>query len=334
MRIGIIGAGSWGTALAMLLCGNGHHVCVWSWDSLQIQSINKTHHNEAFIHDVRLPLELDFADKLDFLNECEIAVLSVPSHAVAEVCQKIKTYIPQECLLVNTAKGFDGEGRRLSQSINVILPNRLVVLSGPSHAEEVARQMPTAVVAAGESNEANTIVQQVFSNDYFRVYTNDDLCGVEIGGAVKNVIALATGISDGLGFGDNAKAALISRGLAEIVRLGVRLGGRQETFFGLSGVGDLQVTCSSMFSRNRRAGIAIGKGVPVQKVQEDMGMVIEGISAVKHTYILAEEYKIYMPVTAVLYSLLFEGLKPAEALDLLLTHNPAKSEIDFLAKKA
>lgn len=330
MKIGVLGAGSWGTALAMLLYGNGHQVTVWSWDAFQVEMIRRSRHNEAFLRDLRLPEQIVFTDRLDFLSECDIAVLSVPSHACAEVCERIRPYFPDGRVIVNTAKGFDGQGRRLSVGIKEIFPgNPFVALSGPSHAEEVSKRLPTAIVAAGEDEQANALVQRVFTNDFFRVYTNTDLCGVEIGGAVKNVIALATGISDGMGFGDNAKAAIISRGLAEMVRLGVKLGGKQETFFGLTGIGDLQVTCSSMFSRNRRAGIEIGKGVPVAEVQANMGMVVEGINAVRHTYALSQRYGVYMPITAVLYRIIYEQLSPAQAFEFVMSGRPAGEEIKF-----
>lgn len=319
-RIGIIGAGSWGTALAMLLNKNKHKVTVWSWDPAQIEIINHTHHNEAFIHDVRLPESIKFTDKLSFLSNCNVIILSVPSHATGEVCAKIKPYISKDAILVNTAKGFEvGTSRRLSEVVNEYFPqNPFVVLSGPSHAEEVVAEMPTFVTAAGCDSNANMFIQSIFSSKYFRVYTSGDLCGVEIGGAVKNVIALAAGISEGLGFGDNAKAALIARGLAEITRLGIKMGGKRETFFGLSGVGDLQVTCGSVHSRNRRAGIAIGKGIPVKKVLSDMGMVVEGVNAVYCTYALAQKYDIYMPITTQLYNIIENGKKPRTAFDNLM----------------
>ena len=330
-KIGIIGAGSWGTALAMLLCRNKHKVTVWSWDAAQIQMIKNTHHNEAFIHDARLDDKIIFTDSLDFLPQCEIVVLSVPSHAIGEVCARIKPYINSAAIIVNTAKGFENESLcRLSQVIKKYFPdNSLVVLSGPSHAEEVAKNLPTFIVAAGENDEANKIIQKTFGNKYFRVYCNNDVCGVEVGGAVKNVIALASGISEGLGFGDNAKAALLARGLAEITRLGIALGGKRETFFGLSGIGDLQVTCSSMHSRNRRAGIAIGKGKSPQSVQRDMGMVVEGINAVKNTYLLAEKYKIYMPVTTQLYNILFNNVSPKNAFHVLMSSKPGNENDGF-----
>jgi len=323
-KIGIIGAGSWGTALAILLNRNKHKVTVWSWDSAQIEIINHSRHNEAFIHDVRLPDAIKFTDKLDFLDMCEFVVLTVPSHAVGEVCGKIKPFLRKDAVIINTAKGFELKtSRRLSEVVREYLPeNPFVVLSGPSHAEEVAANLPTFVTAAGDDADTNNLVQKLFSNKTFRVYTSNDLCGVEIGGAVKNVIALASGISEGLGFGDNAKAALIARGLAEITRLGVVLGGKRATFFGLSGVGDLQVTCGSIHSRNRRAGIAIGKGVPVKKVLSDMGMVVEGINAVYCTYALAEKYGVYMPVTAQLYNVLSKGVSPKSAFANLMKSDP------------
>ena len=330
MRIKILGAGSWGTALALLLFNNGHHVSLWSWDKLHVEQLMRDGENKAFLPGVSLPADLLITPHLTGVASADMVIFAVPSHAVQSVAGEVKEFIRREAVVVNAGKGFDPAGRRLSQVICDILPhNPYVTISGPSHAEEVARNKPTTVVVAGADLAVCHMVQDVFMNNDFRVYTNQDLIGVEIGGAVKNVIALGVGITEGLDLGDNAKAALISRGLAEIMRLGVALGANPTTFAGLAGVGDLVVTCTSHHSRNFRAGIEIGKGRPWNQVVEEMCMVVEGVFATESTYKLAKKHQIDMPITEQLYYLLYEGRKPQDAMWSLMTRSKATGEMEL-----
>lgn len=331
MRIKVLGAGSWGTALALLLHNNGHHVSMWSWDSSHVEQVLADGENSAFMPGIPLPPEMLISAHLSGVASADMLVMSVPSHAVKEVAWQIKPYLSPHTILVNTAKGFfPDDQRRLSEVIREILPdNPLYILSGPSHAEEVARNLPTTIVLAGENEPLLLKVQDVFMNTYFRVYTNQDMVGVEVGGAVKNVIALGAGVCDGLGLGDNAKAALITRGLAEITRLGVAMGADPATFSGLAGLGDLIVTCTSNHSRNRRAGIAIGKGQPWNQVLEDMGMVVEGVYATENTYKLAQKYQVEMPITQQIYCMLYEGRAPQDAMWALMTRSKTQEKLSF-----
>ncbi|MCL2678235.1 MAG: NAD(P)H-dependent glycerol-3-phosphate dehydrogenase [Clostridiales bacterium] len=323
MKIKVLGAGSWGTTLALLLFENGHHVTLWSWDKDHVERILSDGENRAFLPGVPIPAEMPVSNYLSGVPGVDMLVMAVPSQAVRQVARQIKEYLSANTVIVNAAKGFEcGTQLRLSQVLKEELPDvPLVVLSGPSHAEEVARRLPTTIAAASEDLSYSVLVQDIFMNSYLRVYTNKDVAGVEIGGAVKNVIALGTGISDGLGLGDNAKAALITRGLAEITRLGVAMGACRETFSGLAGVGDLFVTCDSMHSRNRRAGIEIGRGRPWNQVLEDMGMVVEGVYATENAYKLAQKHGMEMPITEQIYNVLYEGRLPKDALWYLLSRS-------------
>lgn len=331
MRIKVLGAGSWGTALALLLHGNGHNVSLWSWDITHVERLLAEGENRSFMPGISLPPEMLISSHLSGVASADIVVMSVPSHAVKEVALQIKEYISPSTIIVNTAKGFYPEDQsRLSQVIKGALPeNPLCVLSGPSHAEEVARNLPTTIVLAGSDDDILQKVQDIFMSTYFRVYTNHDIIGVEVGGAVKNVIALGAGVCEGLGLGDNAKAALITRGLAEITRLGVAMGADTSTFAGLAGLGDLVVTCGSNHSRNRRAGIEIGKGRPWNQVLEDMGMVVEGVYATENTYKLAQKYNIEMPITEQIYYMLYEGRSPQDAIWALMTRSKTQEVLSF-----
>ncbi len=242
---------------------------------------------------------------------------------IRQVCKKIQPFIKENQTIVSIAKGIEeGTGKRLSEAIEEELPNNpIVILSGPSHAEEVAQDIPTTVVASSKHMDIAKKVQDLFMTNKFRVYTNDDLIGVEIGGAVKNIIALAAGVSDGIGYGDNTKAALMTRGMSEIIRIGTKLGGKQETFSGLTGMGDLIVTCTSMHSRNRRAGILIGKGYSTEEAIEKVGMVVEGIKACRAFYTLKEKLDIEMPITDILYKVLFENKEPNYGVYELMTRD-------------
>jgi len=317
-NVAVYGAGSWGSALAVVLANAGHQVALIGRHADEIERMRQNRENARYLPGVILPPGVLPTTDLALLN-ADLVVLSVPSHSVREAARKLKGYIKPGCIVVNTAKGMEEVSHlRLSEVLTMELPqNPIAVLSGPSHAEEVGRNMPTTVVVASDVDTA-IAVQDLMMTPEFRVYTNPDIIGVELGGALKNVIALCTGIADGLGFGDNTKAALMTRGLAEIARLGVALGGHPLTFTGLSGVGDLIVTCTSPHSRNRRAGVALGQGKPLETVLKDVGMVVEGVRAARIAYELSLEKHISMPITEQAYKVLFEGADPKFAvLDLM-----------------
>lgn len=318
-NVAVYGAGSWGSALAVLLANVGHQVALIGRNSDEMGLIGKQHENARYLPGVILPPSVHPTTDLAYLN-ADLVVFSVPSHSVRQAARLVKEYLKPGCIVVNTAKGLEEESHlRLSEVLTSELPqNPIAVLSGPSHAEEVGRNMPTTVVVASDVDTAKA-VQDLMMTPEFRVYTNPDVIGVELGGALKNVIAVCTGIAEGLGFGDNTKAALMTRGLAEIARLGVALGGHSLTFAGLSGVGDLIVTCTSPHSRNRRAGVALGKGYPLETVLKDVGMVVEGVRAARIAYQLSIEKHISMPITEQAYKVLFEGADPKVAVaDLMM----------------
>lgn len=287
--------------------------------------------NRRYLPGTAIPDNVAVYHKLkEAVTDQDFILLAVPSHAVRETARKIATHISSPPIIINAAKGFEDKTyKRLSQVIEEEIPEaRIVVLSGPSHAEEVARDIPTTVVSSSRDMKAAEMVQDLFMNPAFRVYTNPDLIGVETGGALKNVIALAAGISVGLGYGDNTKAALMTRGVYEMAKLGQALGASVLTFAGLSGIGDLIVTCTSMHSRNQRAGILIGKGMPVKETLEEIGMVVEGVSTCKAAYELSKSLKVEMPITGQLYQILYKGKDPASAVDELMlrkkTHESEK----------
>lgn len=317
-NVAVYGAGSWGSALAVLLAKAGHQVALIGRHPEQMELIKEQRENTRYLPGVVLPAGLLPTTDLTLLK-ADMVVMSVPSHCIREAARLVKSYLRPGCIVVNTAKGLeDGTYLRLSEVLSEELPhNPIAVLSGPSHAEEVGRDMPTTVVVASDVETAKT-VQDLMMTPHFRVYTNPDIIGVELGGALKNVIALCTGIAEGLGFGDNTKAALMTRGLAEIARLGVDLGGHPLTFAGLSGIGDLIVTCTSLHSRNRRAGVAIGRGKPLETVLEEVGMVVEGVRATRIAYQLSLEKQISMPITEQAYKVLFEGVDPQAAVGDLM----------------
>ncbi|MEL7564330.1 MAG: NAD(P)H-dependent glycerol-3-phosphate dehydrogenase [Dehalobacterium sp.] len=326
-RIAVLGAGSWGTALAALLANNGHKVFLWARDPEQWEKISRTRENSKYLPGVSLPQQLNILNNLtEALSDQDLLVLAVPSHSVRVLAKEISSHINPNTVIVNTAKGFEPKTFiRLSEVLKEELPafshNNITLLSGPSHAEEVGRNLPTAVVVAAKNKSIAEKIQDIFMTHSFRVYINLDMTGVEIAGALKNVIALGTGISDGLGYGDNAKAALITRGIAEITRLGMRLGAEMQTFAGLAGLGDLVVTCTSMHSRNRRAGIQIGQGQNLSVVLRNMGMVVEGINTTQAAYHLAHKYEIVMPITEQMFKVLFEGKNPKEAVVSLMSRS-------------
>jgi len=312
-KVAFLGGGSFGTALAIMLAKKGISVNIWDRKLNVINDINIKRENIKYLPSITVPAGITaFTDIEKVISDSEIIVLSVPSHAIRDLSRMIAPYLKQNQIVVSIAKGIEeGSSKRISQVIEEeILSNPIVILSGPSHAEEVALDIPTTVVVTSKKMEFAKIVQDVFMTSKFRVYTNEDIIGVEIGGAVKNIIALAAGVSDGIGYGDNSKAALMTRGMSEIIKIGTMLGGKIETFYGLTGMGDLIVTCTSMHSRNRRAGIMIGKGASMEKACADVGMVVEGVKATRAFYELKEKLKISMPITDVLYKVLFAGKDP------------------------
>lgn len=334
-QVTVLGAGSWGTALAIVLAENGHDTLLWTHRQDQADEINYEHTNKQYLPNTVLPHNLRATASLEeAATHGGTMVVAVPTKAIRQVCGDLSELLTEKKLFVHVSKGIEPDSLlRISElvreSIKPQLIEEIVVLSGPSHAEEVVLQHPTTVTAACGSLEAAEKVQDLFMNSYFRVYTNDDIVGVEIGGALKNVIALAAGITDGLAYGDNAKAALITRGLAEITRLGVKMGGNPFTFAGLAGMGDLIVTCTSVHSRNWRAGNMLGKGLKLNEVLEQMGMVVEGVRTTKAAYQLAQKYDVPMPITTELYDVLFNDKKPKQAVDELMIRMK-KSEIDEL----
>ena len=320
MKISVIGSGSFGTALSILLANKGFDVTIYGRNSAQIAMMKATRGNHRYLPGIILPDELKMTDDLsEALGEAELAVLAVPAQnlrAVLEEISGIRNSIP----MVNVAKGIEkGTLKRMSEIVSeYFAESPFACLSGPSHAEEVARNLPTTVCSASSDPVFAAEIQKIFMDDSFRVYTNDDLIGVELGGAIKNVIALCCGISDGLGLGDNAKAALITRGIAEMTRLGVAMGGKPETFAGLSGIGDLVVTCTSMHSRNRRFGILLGQGMETSEALEKIGMVVEGYTTQEAVNELALKYNIEMPITAALHKLLIGETSAEESIGLLM----------------
>ncbi len=323
MKIMVFGSGGWGTALAVLLHGNGHQVTLWTFFPEEAERLSRERTNEKLLPGVMIPAEIPVTSDLHCAREAELIVLAVPSFAVTATAERLAPLIRPNTVVVNVGKGLDSKNGycRFSESISRVLggSHPVVALTGPTHAEEVGRGIPTAILAASADPDAAALTQDIFmSDDCFRVYTSDDIIGAELGGAFKNIIALGAGISDGLGLGDNSKAALMTRGLTEIARLGVALGARQDTFAGLSGVGDLIVTCTSMHSRNRRAGILIGQGKDVQTAMQQVGAVVEGYYATEAGYHLAKKVKVSMPITEAMYHVLYEGGSARESISLLM----------------
>lgn len=319
--IGVIGSGTWGTALSLLLCKNGCEVTLWSAIEEEITEMKEKRRHKN-LPEVVLPEELRLtADLKEAMAEKDILVLAVPSVYIRATAARMKEFIRYGQIVINVSKGIEESSlKTMSQVIEEELPEaEVAVLSGPSHAEEVSRGIPTTCVAGAHRKKVADYIQSVFMSPVFRVYTSPDMLGIEVGAALKNVIALAAGIADGLGYGDNTKAALITRGIAELTRLGVRMGGKEQTFVGLSGIGDLIVTCASMHSRNRRAGILIGKGYTMEEAMNEVQMVVEGVYSAKAGMKLAEAYGIDMPIVEQVNQVLFDGKPAKEAVnDLML----------------
>ena len=321
-KITVIGAGSWGTALANLLAKNGHKVNIYTRDKNVLRSINENNINQKYFPNYSLDPKVKAFNTLDSsLNSSDIIVISVPTQALNNVLKQIEDLIDKNKIIVSTAKGIEEKNFKCnSEMIKDSGFNKVVVLSGPTHAEEVMEELPTAIVAASENKNAAENVQDLFMSKYFRVYTNPDVKGVEFGGALKNVIAVASGICDGLDFGDNTRAALITRGLKEMSRFVTFHDGREKTLAGLSGMGDLVVTCTSMHSRNRRFGIEIGKGKSLEEAKNEVKQVVEGVKTAKAIYkwINLNEIDIEMPITEQVYKVLFENNDPYQAVEELM----------------
>lgn len=331
-KVTVLGAGSWGTALATVLIENGHDVLIWTRSDEQVEEINDSHKNTSYLPEFTLPESLqatnDLKEAADFSS---ILLFVIPTAGMRETVEQISSHFNEPKLIIHASKGIEKTTyKRISEILTEVIPaekrSAVAVLSGPSHAEEVIKKDITTVTSASEDEKAAKVVQELFLNDYFRVYTNPDIIGVEIGAALKNIIALGSGTIAGMGFGDNANAALITRGLAEITRLGVELGADPQTFSGLSGVGDLIVTCSSQHSRNWRAGQLIGKGKPVNETLEEVGMVVEGVFTTKAAYDLSKNLGVDMPITNAIYSVVYEEAGLDETIEGLMSRQ-GKSEL-------
>ena len=334
-KVGILGAGSWGTALSLMLYKNGHEVTVWSIDKKEVEMLQTEREHKSKLPNVKLPDDMVFTNDLEEgMKEKDFLVLAVPSIYTRSTARSMKAFIKPGQKVVNVAKGIEENTlMTLSEQIEEEIPEAdVAVLSGPSHAEEVGRGLPTTCVVGAKTKETAEYLQHAFMNDFFRVYISPDILGIEIGGALKNVIALAAGIADGLGYGDNTKAALITRGIAEITRLGVKMGGKAETFAGLTGIGDLIVTCASMHSRNRRAGILIGQGKTMQEAMDEVQMIVEGVYSAKAGRALAEKYGESMPIIEQIYRVLFEDKNHYEAVKELMVRDARTENTELLWK--
>lgn len=332
MKVGILGGGSWGTTLAILLYEKGLSVKIWEFSDEQVEIISKKRENIKFLPGIFIPQEIEITSCLeDVVKDSKVIVIVIPSQVVREVVKRLPPMITPDVVIVSGVKGLEiSTMKRISEVIGEYLPQetKVGVISGPSHAEEVSRKIPTAIVAAAQDEKIAKFIQDIFFTPSLRVYTNTDLVGVELGGALKNIIAIAAGISDGLELGDNTKAALITRGLVEIIQIGRILGAREPTFLGLSGLGDLVVTCTSGYSRNRYLGEMIGKGSSLQEVLSSMVMVAEGVSTTKATKELAKKVNIELPITNEVYKVLFESKSPKQAVsDLMLRSAKAEEEL-------
>ena len=333
-KISVLGPGSWGTALAQVLAENGHEVRIWGNLPAQIAEINTYHTNRHYLPDVKIPDSIVAYDELaEAIADCDAVLFVIPTKAIRVVAQEFAQKVKNAPVIIHAAKGLEqGSHKRISEILIEEIPEAhrkaVTVLSGPSHAEEVVKHDITTITAASTDLAAAKYVQDLFMNDYFRIYTNDDVIGVETGAALKNIIALGAGAIAGLGFGDDAKAAIMTRGLAEISRLGVAMGANPLTFIGLSGVGDLIVTCTSVHSRNWRAGNLLGKGHKLDEVLENMGMIVEGVSTTKAAMELARQLNVEMPITETIYGVLYEGQDVKDAAKNIMLRD-AREENEF-----
>jgi glycerol-3-phosphate dehydrogenase (NAD(P)+) len=327
MNICILGAGGWGTALGILLQNKKHNVTLWEFDKEYAHTLDEYRENFYFLPKVKIPKQISITNDIDIaVYKKDIIVVSTPTQYIRNVISNIKHIDLTNRIILSVSKGIENEtlmpvSKIFLDVFRKIKKKNIVVLSGPSHAEEVSRQVPTAVVASSEDINNAAIVQRAFSNKYFRVYRSSDVIGVEMGGALKNVIAIAAGISDGAGFGDNTKAAIMTRGLKEITRLGMKMGAHENTFFGLSGMGDLIVTCESKLSRNRFVGEEVGKGRKLKDVLAEMKMVAEGVATTKSTHELSSNIGVELPITEQVHRVLFTGKNPHKATEILMTRD-------------
>ncbi len=331
-KVGIIGAGSWGCALAWLLHNNGNQITVWSIMEEEINMLKKYHEHKDKLPGVILQEDMEFTTDLKMaVSDKDVLVLAVPSPFTRSTAAKMAPFITQGQKIVNVAKGIEETTlMTLSEIIEQEIPNAdVAVLSGPSHAEEVGKGIPTTIVVGSKNKDTAEYLQNMFMSKVFRVYISSDVLGIELGAALKNVVALAAGIADGLGYGDNTKAALITRGIAEIARLGISMGGRIETFYGLTGIGDLIVTCASMHSRNRRAGILIGKGASMEEAMAEVKMVVEGVYSAKAGLALARKYHVNVPIIEQVNKILFEKMSAKDAVSELMLRDKKVENIDL-----
>ena len=322
-KIAVIGSGGWGIALAILLNTNGHKITIWSYDKKEVEELKEIRENKTKLPNIKIPEEIFITHNLEeAIKDKNIVILAVPSSAIRKISSNIKDLINDEQIILNVSKGL--EEHTLNTMTDIIEEEiqksnvKVAVLSGPSHAEEVGRGIPTTCVVSSHDKKTVEYLQNIFMNQNFRVYTSQDMRGIEIGGALKNVIALAAGIADGLGYGDNTKAALITRGIKEISILGVAMGGDLSTFYGLTGLGDLIVTCASLHSRNRKAGILLGKGYKLEDAIKEVNMVVEGVYSAKAAYEAAKKYNVEMPIIEQIYEVLFENKNAKEAVNELM----------------
>lgn len=318
MKAAVVGSGAWGTALAICLCKNGHDVTLWTYEKDLIPQMEREHSNPRLPGAV-LPEEMKISGEYSCVSGCKLVVIATPSFPIRQTCRNIAPYLDKDAVMVSVTKGIEGGTYlRMSQVVQQECGKETVVLCGPSHAEEVALDIPTGLLAASENRDLAEFVQDAFMSECLRVYTSPDAVGAELGAALKNVIALCAGVTDGLGYGDNTKAMLMTRGLTEIARLGVALGAQRDTFAGLTGVGDLIVTCTSMHSRNRRAGILIGQGSTAKEAMDQVGAVVEGYYAAKAAWELSQKMGVDMPIVRAAYRVLYENISASQVVRELL----------------
>ena len=331
-KVTVLGGGGWAIALAMVLCENGNDVTIWSAVDREVEALSKDRENKISLPGIIIPDELKVTGDLDeAIKDVDVIVMAVASSFVRPTAHSLQGKIKEGQIIVDVAKGIeDNTYNTMTEIIVDELPDcDPVVLSGPSHAEEVARQIPTSVVIGSKNEDTAEFIQKLFANEYFRVYRSPDMKSIELGGALKNVIALAAGVIDGLGFGDNTEAALMTRGISEITRLGDAMGGHKRTFYGLSGMGDLIVTCASKHSRNRRAGVLIGKGYTLDEAIKEVNMVVEGAVSAKAAYELTQKYNVDAPIIKAVNKVLFEGMEPLDAMKYLMNRRLTNEYVDL-----
>ncbi|MBQ5473680.1 MAG: NAD(P)-dependent glycerol-3-phosphate dehydrogenase [Lachnospiraceae bacterium] len=331
-KVTVLGGGGWAIALAKVLCENGNDVIIWSAVDREVEALSKDRENKISLPGIIIPDEMKVTGDLDeAVNDVDVIVMAVASSFVRPTAHSLQGKIKEGQIIVDVAKGIEDDTfNTMSEIIKDELPEcDPVVLSGPSHAEEVGRQIPTSVVIGSKNEDTAEFIQKLFANDYFRVYRSPDMKSIELGGSLKNVIALAAGVIDGLGFGDNTEAALMTRGISEITRLGEAMGGHKRTFYGLSGMGDLIVTCASKHSRNRRAGVLIGKGYTLDEAIKEVNMVVEGAVSAKAAYALTQKYNVDAPIIEAVNKVLFEGMEPLDAMKNLMKRRLTNEYIDL-----